>query len=153
MGFSFEHSTKLTGGVRELKESIKLNYLAKHKETPPINQGISVFKAKGKTSQKMPKIEFSKSVLIDQSIQEYSPDERGYFRVYTNNYTKKIYVLFYSNEDELLETFIGDDAEAISKTVINRDLTRDLYHLTYLGRELKKAEICLFLGKPYIQDE
>jgi dihydropteroate synthase-like protein len=151
--FTVEHSTKLTGGVRELKESIKLNYLAKSKETPPINQGISVFKAKGKTSQKAPKVDISKSILIDQSITEYSPDERGYFRIYTNNYTKKIYVHFYSNEDELFDSFIGDNAEAISKIVINRKLTQDPYHLNYLGRELKKAEMCLFLGKPYIQDE
>ncbi|MFX1344693.1 MAG: dihydropteroate synthase-like protein [Promethearchaeota archaeon] len=151
--FTVEHSTKLTGGVRELKESVKLNYVANHKRTPPINQGISVFKAKGKTSQKMPKIDISKSILIDQSLNDYSPDEKGYFRIYTNDYTKKIYLLFYSNEDELLETIVGDNAEDISKTVINRDLTSDAYHLTYLGREIKKAEICLSLGKPYIQDE
>jgi dihydropteroate synthase-like protein len=151
--FTVEHSAKLTGGVRELKESVKLNYVSHHKRTPPINQGISVFKAKGKTSQKMPKIDISKSILIDQSIYEYSPDEKGYFRIYTNNYTKKIYVLFYSNENKLLETIVGDDAEAISKTVIKSALTADIYHITYLGRELKKAEICLFLGKPYIQDE
>ncbi|MFX1479704.1 MAG: dihydropteroate synthase-like protein [Promethearchaeota archaeon] len=151
--FTVEHSTKLIGGVRELKESIKLNYLAKYKQTPPINQGISVFKAKGKTSQRFPNIDISESFLVDQSIREYSPDEKGYFRIYTNNYNMKIYVLFYSNEHEIIDTFIGENAEAISKTVINRNLTRDPYHLNYLGRELKKAEICLFLGKPYIQDE
>jgi dihydropteroate synthase-like protein len=151
--FTVEHSTKLIGGVRELKESIKLNYLAKYKETPPINQGISVFKAKGKINQIFPNIDISESLLVDQPIQEYSPDEKGYFRIYTNNYTMKIYVLFYSNEDEIIDTFVGENAEAISKTVINRNLTRDPYHLNYLGRELKKAEICLFLGKPYIQDE
>ncbi|MFW9882526.1 MAG: dihydropteroate synthase-like protein [Candidatus Thorarchaeota archaeon] len=151
--FTVEHSTKLTGGVKELKESIKLNYIAKQKKTPPINQGISVFKAKGKISQKMPKIDISKSIIIDQSILEYTPDEKGYFRIFANSYTNKIYVLFYSNEDELLETIIGNDAETISKAIINRDLTTNIYHLAYLGRELKKAEICLFLGKPYIQDE
>ncbi|MFX1324778.1 MAG: dihydropteroate synthase, partial [Promethearchaeota archaeon] len=151
--FTVEHSTKMIGGVKELKESVKLNYIAKQKKTPPINQGISVFKAKAKTSQKIPEINQSNSILIRESLFEYSPDEKGYFRIYTNHYAKKIYVLFYSNEDEILETIIGDNAEAISKTIINRNLTTDLYHLTYLGRELKKAEISLFLGKPYIQDE
>jgi dihydropteroate synthase-like protein len=148
--FTVEHSTKMIGGVRELKESIKLNYGAKCKMTPP---SISVFKAKGKTSQKIPEINQTKSILVNESILDYTTDRKGYFRIFTNYITKKIYVLFYSNEDELLETIIGDNAEAINKTVINRDLTADIYHLTYLGRELKKAEICLFLGKPYIQDE
>ena len=151
--FTVEHSTKLFGGVRELKESIKLNYIAKFKQTPPINQGLSVFKAKGKTSQEMPIINQNRSVLIEQPIVEYTPDKKGYFRIYSNQYAKKIYVLFYSNDETLLQTFIGDNAETISKKVINYNLTKDLYHLNYLGRELKKAEICLWLGKPYIQDE
>ncbi|MHA2347418.1 MAG: DUF4346 domain-containing protein, partial [Candidatus Hodarchaeales archaeon] len=59
----------------------------------------------------------------------------------------------YSNENNLLHTFIGESAENLSKEIITYDLTGDLYHLNYLGRELKKAEICLDLGKPYIQDE
>lgn len=151
--FTVEHSTKLFGGVRELKESIKLNYIAKFKQTPPINQGLSVFKAKGKTSQEIPIINQNRSVLIEQPIVEYTPDKKGYFRIYSNQYAKKIYVLFYSNDEILLQTFVGDNAETISKEVINYNLTKDLYHLNYLGRELKKAEICLWLGKPYIQDE
>jgi len=151
--FTVEHSTKLFGGVRELKESIKLNYIAKFKQTPPINQGLSVFKAKGKISQEIPTINQNRSVLIEHPIVEYTPDKKGYFRIYSNQYAKKIYVLFYSNDETLLQTFIGDNAETISKEVINYNLTKDLYHLNYLGRELKKAEICLWLGKPYIQDE
>ena len=49
--FTVEHSTKLIGGVRELKECVKLNYISKSKKSPPINQGIQVFRAKGKSSQ------------------------------------------------------------------------------------------------------
>jgi len=151
--FTVEHSAKLHGGVRELKDSIKLNYLAKYKKTPPINQGLSVFKAKGKTSQKLPQIKDVNAVFVDKLIQEYIPDEKGYFRIYTNQYARKIYVLFYSNKDNLLHTFIGENAEALSKEIIKQNLTRDLFHLNYLGRELNKAEISLLLGKPYIQDE
>ncbi|MHA2183246.1 MAG: dihydropteroate synthase, partial [Promethearchaeota archaeon] len=40
--FTVEHSPKLFGGVGELKDSIRLNYLAKNKKTPPINQGLSL---------------------------------------------------------------------------------------------------------------
>ncbi len=151
--FTVEHSTKLMGGVRELKESVKLNYLAKHKKTPPINQGIQVFKAKAKINQEMPKINEDNAIVMNKLIPDYIPDKNGYFRIYVNHYTRKIYVLFYSNDEKLLKTFIGENAEALSKKIIQNDLTRDIYHLNYLGRELKKAEICLFFGKPYIQDK
>ncbi len=151
--FTVEHSTKLMGGVRELKESVKLNYIAKCKNTPPINQGIRVFKAKGKINQEMPTINEEKMIVVNTKIHDYIPDESGYFRIYVNHYLNKIYVLFYSIDDLLLHTFIGDNAEALSKKIIQSNLTTDIYHLNYLGRELKKAEMHLLFGKPFIQDE
>ena len=151
--FTVEHSTKLMEGVRELKESVKLNYIAKHNKTPPINQGISIFKAKGKISQEIPPLNQANVILVDKPLQDYFPDPNGYFRIYTDNYTKKIIVHFYSYDDKLLQTFIGENAEALSKKIIQNNLTKDIYHLNYLGRELKKAENCIFFGKPYIQDE
>ncbi|MFX1389620.1 MAG: dihydropteroate synthase-like protein [Promethearchaeota archaeon] len=151
--FTVEHSTKLMGGVRELKESVKLNYIAKYKKTPPINQGIQIFKAKGKTSQEMLYIPEDNRINVNEFPSDYITDKKGYFRIYINYYTNKIYVLFYSNDDLLIQTFIGDNAEALSKKIIQQNLTDDLYHLNYLGRELKKAEIHLSLGKPFIQDQ
>ncbi|MFX0034684.1 MAG: dihydropteroate synthase-like protein [Candidatus Hermodarchaeota archaeon] len=151
--FTVEHSTKLIGGVKELKESIKLNYVAKSKKTPPINQGISLFKAKGKINQEIPYINEKNALFVKDLIPDYVPDDIGYFRIYVNHYSKKIYILFYSNDEKLLQTFIGDNAEALSKKIIQNELTKEIYHLNYLGRELKKAEIYLKLGKPYIQDE
>ena len=151
--FTVEHSAKLMGGVRELKESVKLTYVAKHKNTPPINQGISIFKAKAKINQEMPTINEDSAVLVNKLIPEYIPDKKGYFRIYVNHYSRKIYVLFYSNDDLILQTFIGENAEALSKKIIQTNLTQDIYHLNYLGRELKKAESHLHFGKPYIQDD
>jgi len=151
--FTVEHSSKLFGGVRELKDSIKLNYLAKNKKTPPINQGLSLFKAKGKTSQKIPQINEDNAILVNTLNQDYIPDDKGYFRVFVNQFVRKIYVLFYSIQDNLLHIFIGNNSEAISKEIIKQNITSDIYHLNYLGRELSKAEMSLLLGKPYIQDE
>jgi dihydropteroate synthase-like protein len=151
--FTVEHSAKLMGGVRELKESVKLNYIAKHNMTPPINQGIQVFKAKAKKNQEMPPVNIENALIVNKMIPDYIADENGYFRFYVNHYARKIYVLFYSNEDIILQTFIGDNAEALSKKIIQSKLTQDTYHLNYLGRELKKAETHLLFGKPYIQDD
>ncbi|MFX1257096.1 MAG: dihydropteroate synthase-like protein [Promethearchaeota archaeon] len=151
--FTVEHSTKLMGGVAELKESVKLNYLSKYKKTPPINQGIQIFKAKGKIRQDLPKINESKAIYVEEFNSDYDLDEKGYFKIYTNNYNGKIYVLFFSIEHKLLKTLIGTNAEALSKKIIELNLSNNLQHINYLGRELNKAENCLFSGKPYIQEE
>jgi dihydropteroate synthase-like protein len=151
--FTVEHSNKLMGGVRELKESVKLNYIAKQRNTPPINQGIQVFKAKAKISQETPFIDKKNAIKASKIPSAYTPDEKGYFRIYVNQYSRRIYVLFYSNDDVLVQTFIGENAEALSKKIIERNLTQNVYHLNYLGRELKKAEMHMLFGKPFIQDE
>jgi len=151
--FTVEHSTKLMGGVRELKECVKLNYISKYKKSPPINQGIQVFRAKGKISQDLPILDEKKAILINKLNPNYIPDQKGYFKFYVNHYANKIYSLFFSNDHKLLETLIGTSAEALSKKIIELDLTTNLYHINYVGRELKKAEICMVSGKPYIQDE
>ncbi len=151
--FTVEHSKKLFGGVRELKEAVKLNYLAKYKNTPPINQGITSFKAKGKISQDKPQINVSQAVYVDDTNSDYKPDDKGYFRFYIDYYSKEILVLFYSNTNELLNTIVGKNAESLSKKIMQLHLTENISHLNYLGRELSKAEFCLHTGKPYIQDE
>ena len=101
----------------------------------------------------MPSINDDGAILVNKLIPEYIPDKKGYFRIYVNHYSRKIYVLFYSNDDLILQTFIGENAEALSKKIIQTNLTQDIYHLNYLGRELKKAETHLLFGKPYIQDD
>ncbi|MFW9930861.1 MAG: dihydropteroate synthase [Candidatus Thorarchaeota archaeon] len=151
--FTVEHSVKLMGGVSELKECVKLNYLAYHHKSPPINQGITIFKSKGKTRQKMPKIDTDSALNVQSDIPLYTPDKKGYFRIYSDHYAKKIYLLFYSNENVLLKTLIGNTAEALCKKFMQLGLTQNLEHLNYLGRELERAQLCLEMHKPYIQDE
>jgi dihydropteroate synthase-like protein len=151
--FTVEHSTKMFGGVKELKKSMMLNYLARYKNTPPINLGMQVFKAKGKTSQEIPDLPIEEIVDVEGPNTHYRADETGYFKIYVNHYKKRIFVLFYSNKDQLLNGFSGQEAEVLSKKIIELELTKNLTHINYLGRELRKAEMCLKFGKPYIQDE
>jgi dihydropteroate synthase-like protein len=151
--FTTEHSAKLTGGVSELKDSIKLSFLSKLKLTPPINQGITIFKAKGKKSDDMPMIEKKNALIITEKIKTFNPDQSGYFKFHVDFYSKEIYALFYSNEHQLLNTFIGYDAESLCKKIIEMGVIKDPTHINYLGRELRKAEIYLMMGKPYVQDE
>jgi dihydropteroate synthase-like protein len=151
--FTVEHSTKMMGGVAELKKCIELHYIAQNRNTPPINLGTTIFKAKGKTNQEYPLIDDKKAIIVDKLNLSYVPDEKGYFKIYIDHYDGKIYVLHFSNNHQLLNTIIGRNAEAISKKIIEMKLSSNNYHINYIGRELNKAENCLFLGKPYIQDD
>ena len=151
--FTTEHSKKLMGGIRELKQCIKLNFLSMNRKTPPINQGIQIFKAKGKSYQKLPSIVHKNAILAYEINLDYNPDKNGYFKIYINHYKKQIYVLLYSNNHKILKMIVGINAEAISKKIISLNLINDLSHINYLGRELYKAELCLMFGKPYIQDD
>jgi len=150
--FTVEHSTKMMGGVAELKKCVELNYLAKLKSTPPINQGIQIFKSKGKMNQPLPDLNFQNPIYVKDLSLDYIPDEKGYFKLHVNHYSKEIYVMFYSLDHKLINIFIGNKAESLSKKIIFLELTTNLEHLNYIGRELSKAEWCLNIGKPYIQD-
>jgi hypothetical protein len=112
-----------------------------------------MFKAKGKINQEIPYIDEKEAIYTEIENSKYIPDNAGYFRFYVDHYSRKIYVLFYSNKDELVNLIIGNNAETLSKKIIELGLTYDKYHLNYLGRELSKAEFCLYTGKPFIQDE
>lgn len=151
--FTTEHSKKLIGGVRELKQCVKLNYLSKNRKSPPINQGIQIFKAKGKLYQNTPPLYLENSIIINEINLNYIPDEKGYFKIYINHYDNKIYVLFFSNNNKILKVIVSSDSESICKKIIDLRLTNDLSHVSYLGREIKKAELYLKFGKPYIQDK
>ena len=100
----------------------------------------------------MAKINENDAIIVDKLDPDYIPDQNGYFKFYVNHYAGKIYLLHFSNDHELLSTLIGTNAEALSKKVIEMNLLSSLQHANYLGRELIKAEFCLFSGKPYIQD-
>ncbi|MHA1104412.1 MAG: dihydropteroate synthase-like protein [Promethearchaeota archaeon] len=151
--FTVEHSTKLMGGVAELRESINLCYLSKQNKAPPINQGIQLFKAKGKVNQAFPIIDENNIISITELNPSYISDKIGYFKIFVNHYSKEIYILLFSIDHQLSKTFVGTNAEAISKEIISSKITKNLYHINYIGRELTRAEICLKTGKPYIQDE
>lgn len=151
--FTVEHSAKLFKGVQEINDCIRLAYLAKYRNLPPINQGIQVFHAKGKRKVGLPNVDLNKIIEVKESDESFNKDPKGYFKIYTNLFSYEIYVLHYSNEDVLQNTIVGSNAEAVSKKIIKLGSTSEPYHLNYLGRELKNAELCLMSGKHYIQDE
>lgn len=79
-------------------------------------------------------------------------DEAGYFVIFTEPESKRIFVEHYSYENELLNTVEGNDAKSIYHTVIRKGWLTHLNHAAYLGEELAKAELSNELGFKYVQE-
>jgi len=145
-----EQSVKCRGCVREAAAARKLAYIAKKLSTPPKDLDVDVFVAKSKKEYfESPDID-GVSITPEIKVEDYSPDSLGYFTIWVNHDEGKIFALYRGVKGERL--FAGRSAEHIGKTIISEGLVGSLEHAVYLGRELEKAEVCLKLGKSYVQD-
>jgi len=145
-----EYSIKSRNAVKELAIGLKMGLIAKHKNKPPNGLSINLLKAK---SKKDISYEFNKKdmIYVEDFNKNYIKDPKGYFKIWVDHLEKKIFVNYYSN-NKLKFTISGKDAESIGKKLISLDTLTKLDHSLYLGRELQKAQICLYLGKSYAQD-
>lgn len=148
-----EYSTKTRGTVKELSQALKMAYLAKKRNMPPKDLPITNFKAKSKYDY-MPYFptENVNIIEIGKKIEDYEQDTKGFFRIWVNHNEGKIIVAHYHNEGLINVIISGFSAESLGKEIMARKLINLPIHILYLGRELEKAEICLTLGKSYIQD-
>ena len=90
-------------------------------------------------------------------------DPKGFFVIFIDKSRREIVVEFYEgvtkkggslkpDTGKLMAVVCGDDAEALCHTIVREDLVSRMEHATYLGSELKKAEVALNLGIKYEQD-
>lgn len=82
----------------------------------------------------------------------FKSDQKGFFVVHVDGRRKKIVVDHYSYDRKIGGRFLGDTAEGLCDTLIERGLVSHLEHSAYLGRELAKAEVALRNGLRYRQD-
>lgn len=142
-----ENSVKTRGAVSELSNSIKMNYIAFRKNILPKDLGITMLRSKSKQD--------SKSELHFEPIKECKPvnklelDPLGNFKITIDHRKKKIYITYTGRETI---HFVSSNAKSAVNEITERGLVSKLSHASYLGRELQKAEVCLLLGKAYVQD-
>ncbi len=96
---------------------------------------------------------FANSEIIAQNPQKLRLDKKGYFVILPNKSEKKIFVEYYANSGELLQTIVGNDAASIYYTIIEKEFISKPDHCAYLGKELTKAEYFIKYDIPYIQDK
>jgi tetrahydromethanopterin S-methyltransferase subunit A len=80
-------------------------------------------------------------------------DKKGFFVILPEKHKHKIFVEYYANSGQLLQTIVGNDAASLYYTIIESGFISKLDHAAYLGRELTKAEYLLKHDIPYVQDK
>lgn len=147
-----EYSNKTRKTVEELSIAIKLAYFANEKKRPPSGLPFNLLRAKNKKRyDEMLDERPDTSIIVQESNEAYNSDPNGYFKIWIDPMTQLISILHYQNSvPRILIT--GPSAEPLGKKILTLNLTQDPSHILYLGRELERAEIALFLGKDYIQD-
>lgn len=154
-------SVKCRGGVSEITKGRNLAYVSKIRKSPPKSHGIDILLAKSRTGYDMP-IEINNTVEVIKLAPEkeglysleFDKDPKGSFTIWIDYHKQKIFVThldYKNNQPDLL--FVSSSAREILEEITKRKLISKLDHAFYMGRELERAEICLFLGKTYIQNE
>jgi dihydropteroate synthase-like protein len=138
--FTTEASVKTKGAVKELKVASYMAKSSRIRNTPPKDMGIDLLVLKDKNILET----CEPADYIEASTGEFVRDKAGDFRIWVH-------------EDKIIcshkkLTVAGDNAKSIVDTIVSNGLVSRLDHAAYLGRELKKAEIALKLGKNYVQD-
>jgi len=147
-----EFSIKTRKSIYELSTALKMAFLANFKKRPPTGLPFHLLRAKNKKRYDQESYDIpSISILAPDCDESYTPDTKGYFKIWLDYENELISVLHYQNSTPNI-LFQGKSAEALGKKIIELNLIESLSHILYLGRELEKAEISLFLGKSYVQD-
>jgi dihydropteroate synthase-like protein len=145
-----ENSEKTRNSVRELRRALDICFLAKEKGTLPKDLGIDLLLAKAKNKADifdLPDLE----IVAAEPKGNFVCDPKGYFKISLDFKKNKIIALHYKENCDTV--FEGDNAESLSKAIIEKGIISRLDHANYLGRELQRAEIFLKLKKTYVQDE
>lgn len=92
-------------------------------------------------------------LITAQNPERLILDKKGFFVIIPKKDENKIYVEYYANSGELLQTIEGTEAASIYYTIIEFGFISKLDHAAYLGKELTKAEYFLKYDIPFIQDK
>lgn len=141
--FTPEYSAKAIGSVHELAIASRMMALAQWRQTPPKDLGLDllILKEKRRIPQEAPPEE----MVMALTDHKFEPDSAKSFRIFLSGGR-----ILAGNGDI---TIAGKSARDMLNTLIDRGLVGRLDHAGYLGRELEKAEIALYLGRSYVQDE
>ncbi len=145
--FTPEHSDKAKGSIRELKTAAQMMQLARARKSAPKDLGIDLLVLKERRRRPEYAVESRRTVLAtDFDSPPWEADPAGSFIIGLSDCS-----IFARHDSET--TVCGQSAKSILDAIFELELVSTLSHAAYLGRELKKAEIALKLGRSYAQDD
>jgi len=140
--------------VERFQSQIEIVNLIGNNSIEGISQNVTIALSKEKDAFKEKEIKsVSSHEIIAQNPQKLRLDKKGYFVIIPDKSEHKIFVEYYANTGELLQTIVGDDASSIYYTIIEKEFISKLDHCAYLGKELTKAEYFIKYDIPYRQDK
>jgi len=142
--FTPEYSKKCFGSIYELKKASEMMFLATNRKMPPKDLGIDLILYKEKRKRDF-FTHISENIIIAEENKNWKIDPLGGFVIQLKD--GDIYATHKKG------TVVGKTAKAVLDTIISNNMVSLKEHVAYLGRELTRAEICLKMGKSYIQDE
>ncbi len=143
-----------TEQVKRFQSQVEIIELIGNNSVEDIILNVDIARAKEKPIfEKRGVNGFANSEIIAQNPQKLRLDKKGYFVILPVRSEKKIFVEYYANNGELLQTIVGNDAASIYYTIIEKEFISKPDHCAYLGKELTKAEYFIKYNIPYVQDK
>ena len=140
--------------VGRFQSQIEIIELIGNNSIDDIKQNVAIALTKEKEAFKEKEIKaVTNNEITAQNPKKLRLDKKGYFVIIPDKLEHKIFVEYYANSGELLQTIIGDDASSIYYTIIEKEFISRLDHCAYLGKELTKAEYFIKYDIPYRQDK
>jgi len=140
--------------IKYFQSQIELVELIGNNSADDIIKNVDMANSKKKTTFNTEKnFKLSNSNIVAKNPEKLRLDKKGYFVILPNKAEHKIFVEYYANSGELLQTIVGNDAASIYYTIIEKEFISKLDHCAYLGKELTKAEYFIKYNIPYIQDK
>jgi tetrahydromethanopterin S-methyltransferase subunit A len=140
--------------VEHFQSQVEIIELIGNNSIDDIKQNVAIALSKEKGAFKHDEIKtVSNNEIIAKNPEKLRLDKKGYFVIIPDKSEHKIFVEYYANTGELLQTIVGDDASSIYYTIIEKDYISRLDHCAYLGKELTKAEYFIKYDIPYRQDK
>ncbi|WP_094229243.1 dihydropteroate synthase-like protein [Methanolobus psychrotolerans] len=148
--FTPEYSNKTQGSINELKKASQMMVLAKERQSSPKDLGIDLIEIKEKrrrTDAVMPD-----NYLRAEKSKIWTLDPKGSIRIsiVPDTYGMKDSFILAEHDSA---SIVGRTAREVMDTILNMGLVSRMEHASYLGQELKKAELALKLGRSYAQDD
>jgi dihydropteroate synthase-like protein len=160
--FTPEYSDKTRGSVRELRVAAEMMMVAKSRASVPKDIGMDLLMLKEKTRKPVSMFydyDTDTEIIVAQETETWRMDPKGCFRIGIANFfaaqkpvlktTKRIYAEHLPSK-KIIE---GRSAKEVMDEILRRDMISLPDHVSYVSRELMKAELALKMGRSYMQDE